>query len=260
MFTLGVVSYLNALPLYRTLEVSGKVNLVSVVPAKLAGLLDAGKVDVAMMPIIDHLRGVGDGIVGNACIGATGAVRSVRLHANVAPEKIRTVAADTSSHTSVALLHVLLKDLYGIEPEFIGHKPDLDQMLQACDAALIIGDTALEIAESPIKSTFMLDLAEGWQKLTGFSFVFAAWIARSGLSASQKNELAELLNSARDDGLANLKKIVEENVIPTAMNRTQIEEYLRHSIEFTITPAHKNGIEEFARRAKSHHLLEHVSG
>jgi len=255
MFTLGVVSYLNALPLYRTLETSGKVKLIPVLPSKLAELLDAGKVDVAMMPIIDHLRGVGDGIVGNACIGATGPVRSVRMHANVAPEKIRTVAADTSSHTSVALLRVLLKDLYNIEPRFIDHRPDLDQMLQTCDAALIIGDTALEIAESPLKSTFMLDLAEGWQRLTGLSFVFAAWIARSGLSTSQKSELAELLNSARDDGLANLKQVVEENIIPTAMSKTQIEEYLRHSIEFTITPAHQKGIDEFARRAKLHQLV-----
>jgi len=255
MFTLGVVSYLNALPLYRTLESSGKVKLIPVVPSKLAELLDAGKVDVAMMPIIDHLRGVGDGIVGNACIGATGAVRSVRMHANVAPEQIRTVAADTSSHTSVALLHVLLKDLYGIEPEFIDHKPDLDQMLQTCDAALIIGDTALEIAESPLKSTFMLDLAEGWQQLTGLSFVFAAWIARKGLSASQKEELAALLNSGRDDGLANLKQVVEENIIPTAMSKTQIEDYLRHSIEFTITPAHQAGITEFQRRASLHGLV-----
>ncbi|MEO6906792.1 MAG: menaquinone biosynthesis protein [Abditibacteriaceae bacterium] len=255
MFTLGVVSYLNALPLYRTLETSGRVELVPVVPSKLAELLDAGKVDVAMMPIIDHLRGVGDGIVGNACIGATGAVRSVRMHANMPPEKIRTVAADTSSHTSVALLHVLLKDLYGIEPEFIDHKPDLDQMLQACDAALIIGDTALEIAESPIKSTFMLDLAEGWEQLTGLSFIFAAWIARSGLSSAQKEELAALLNSARDDGLANLKEVVEENIIPTAMSKKQIDEYLRHSIEFTITPAHQAGMEEFRRRAISHQLI-----
>lgn len=255
MITLGVVSFLNTLPLYRTLETSGKVKLIPVVPSKLAALLEAGEIDVAMMPIIDHLRGVGDGIVGNACIGATGAVRSVRMHANVAPEKIRTVAADTSSHTSVALLHVLLKDLYGIEPEFIDHQPDLTQMLQSCDAGLIIGDTALEVAESPLESTFMLDLAEGWQQLTGLSFVFAAWIARSGLSASQKEQLAQLLNSARDEGIANLQQIVEENVIPTAMSKTQIEEYLRHSIEFTITPAHQAGIEEFQRRARLQGLV-----
>jgi chorismate dehydratase len=101
----------------------------------------------------------------------------------------------------------------------------------------------------------MLDLAEDWQRLTGLSFVFAAWIARKGLSASQREDLAELLNSARDDGLANLKKVVEENIIPTVMSKAQIEEYLRHSIEFTITPAHQAGIEEFARRAKLHHLV-----
>ena len=255
MVTLGVVSYLNALPLYRTLETSGKAKLVRVVPSRLAALLEAGEVDVAMMPVIDHLRGVGDGIVGNACIGATGAVRSVRMHANVQPENIRTVAADTSSHTSVALLRVLLKDLYNIEPEFIDHQPDLDHMLQHCDAALIIGDTALEIAESPVKSTFMLDLAEAWQQLTGLSFVFAAWIARKGLSDSHKAELAQLLNAARDEGVAHLTQIVAENEIPTVMSKTQIEQYLRHSIKFTITPAHQQGIEEFARRAKAHQLL-----
>lgn len=255
MFTLGVVSYLNALPLYRTLETSEKVKLIRVVPSQLAALLEAGEIDVAMMPVIDHLRGVGDGIVGNACIGATGAVRSVRMHANVPPQQISSVAADTSSHTSVALLRVLLNDLYGINPPFVDHAPQLEEMLRQCDAALIIGDTALEIAESSLKSTFMLDLASGWQELTGLSFVFAAWIARCGLSAAQKDELAQLLNAARDEGEAQLEKIVAENPIPTVMTKTQIEDYLRHSIEFTITPAHQKGLEEFQRRAALHQLI-----
>jgi len=255
MYTLGVVSYLNTLPLYRTLETSEKVKIIRVVPSGLAALLEKGECDVAMMPIIDHLRGVGDGIVGNGCIGATGAVRSVRMHANMPPEQIKTVAADTSSHTSVALLHVLLQDLYGINPQFVDHAPDLQQMLARCDGALIIGDTALEIAESPLKSTFMLDLAEAWQQLTDLSFVFAAWIARRGLSDAQKAELAEVLNAARDEGVANLEQIVRENPIPTAMNQAQIYEYLSHSIEFTMTPSHREGIEAFRRRAGAHQLL-----
>ena len=52
MITLGVVSYLNALPLYRTIEVSGQVKVRRIVPSRLAQMLENGECDAAIMPVV----------------------------------------------------------------------------------------------------------------------------------------------------------------------------------------------------------------
>jgi chorismate dehydratase len=44
----------------------------------------------------------------------------------------------------VALLRIVLEDGYGVAPTFVEHKPNFDAMLQTQDAALLIGDNALE--------------------------------------------------------------------------------------------------------------------
>src|SRR5437867_4161564 len=146
-FTLGVVPYLNALPLYRTAETGGAAKIVRAVPSRLAAFLDSGECDAALLPIVDHLRGAGTGLVSNACIGnkfaGSGAMRSVLLFTR-APlsqiSQIQSVAVDTNSHTSVALLRIILADAYKALPPFVEHAPDLNAMPRAHDAALLIGD------------------------------------------------------------------------------------------------------------------------
>jgi len=186
-FTLGVVSYLNALPLYRTLEARGEVRIIRVVPSKLAGLLEAGECDAAIMPVVDFLRGVGESIISDACIGTklegAGNVRSVLLFHRVPLEKIGSVAVDTSSHSSVALTRIILADAHGVLPPFHEHAPNLAQMLRHHEAALLIGDAALE-AKAAVEVSIdnpkahILDLGAAWKELTGLPFVFAAWAAR----------------------------------------------------------------------------------
>jgi predicted solute-binding protein len=56
--------------------------------------------------------------------------------------------------------------------------PNLEAMLAAADAALIIGDAALKI--DPARLSYpSLDLGEEWWKLTGLPMVFAIWAGRS---------------------------------------------------------------------------------
>ena len=258
MFTIGTVSYLNALPLYRTLEMTGTVRVVRAVPARLTPVLARGECDAALIPIVDYLRGVGSGLISNACIGSTGAVRSVLMFHRVPIQDIKSVAADTSSHTSVALLRVILADGYGIEPPFIEHAPDVDQMLATHDAALIIGDRALEaaLAMREREDIQIMDLGEAWlNRVAHQPFVYAAWVARTGLAADAREELAALLNAARDQGERELPSIVANNPVATNLAPAQIEDYLRHAIEFHLTAAHRAGLEEFRERCRRHGLL-----
>jgi chorismate dehydratase len=263
-FRLGVVSYLNALPLYRTLETRGEVEVARVVPSKLAAMLEAGACDAAIMPVVDFLRGVGEAIISDACIGTkkegAGAVRSVLLFHRAPIEALKSVAVDTSSHSSVALLRVLLADAYRVLPPFHEHAPNLAQMLQKHEAALLIGDAALE-AKNAVEvsidnpTAHILDLGAAWKELTGLPFVFAAWIARRGLDQYARDDLARVLGAARDEGIADLKTVVAQNPIQTGIPDAQIEEYLRDAVEFHLSDSHRAAIEEFRRRCIQHSLL-----
>ena len=124
MIRLGVVSYLNSLPLWKPLQARDDVQIVRAFPSQLQSLLDASEVDAALLPIVDHFRHGGH-LVSDACIGADGAVRSVLLLSQKPLREIASVAIDTSSHSSVALTRVLLQDAIGIAPPFFDFKPDL---------------------------------------------------------------------------------------------------------------------------------------
>lgn len=249
MLTLGSVPYLNALPLYRTLETSGNAQILRIVPARLGKHLQNNECAAALLPIVDHFRDPQSSLISDACIGSDGAVRSVLLFMKKPPREIQSVAADTSSHTSVALLRVLLADTFGVRPSFVDHAPNLETMLQNHDAALIIGDNALEAAQNP-PGVEILDLGAQWKQLTGLPFVFAAWIAKK-----QTENLGEILSRARDEGEANLKQIVAENPIPTRLSPTQIEDYLRHAVTFHLDENHRAGLEEFRARCHKHELI-----
>lgn len=250
MLTLGSVPYLNALPLYRTLETSGQAHILRVVPARLGKHLQNGECAAALLPIVDHFRDPQSSLISNACIGSDGAVCSVLLFTKKPPREIGSVAADTSSHTSVALLRVLLADVFNVRPPFIDHAPDIKQMLKQHDAALIIGDNALEAVQNPPQGVEILDLGAHWKQMTGLPFVFAAWIAHQ-----DTENLGELLSRARDDGEENLKQIVAENPIATRLSPAQIEDYLRHAVTFHLDALHRAGLEEFRARCRKHELI-----
>lgn len=70
----------------------------------------------------------------------------------------------------MALLKILLLEKFEIEPEFVVMPPNLDEMLKRADAALVIGDRALQYqTERPNH----LDLGEEWTDMTGLPFVYA---------------------------------------------------------------------------------------
>ena len=252
MFKLGVVSFLNALPLYATLRERDDIQIIPALPARLAEGLTLGIYDAALMPVVDHLRGVGDGLLGDAIVGATGRVESVMIFSNVAIENVKSIALDTSSHSSVALTQVIARDFYGLNPRLIHHAPDVAAMLRAADAALLIGDPAL-IAMQNSGDLQVYDLAAEWKKFTGLPFIFAAWAARDGLE--KRDELAAILNCARDEGRAQIPQLVANETLPPQLSPAIVEDYLSNIIEHTRTSSHSAGLDEFRRRLTKLDLL-----
>jgi chorismate dehydratase len=253
----SAISFLNAAPLlwdfaHGPLRRAYDVNYS--VPSACAEALRAGTADLATIPAVAYHTIPGLRIVPDVCVGTSGAVRSILLVSKVPIDDIRTVAADTSSRTSVALLRVLFRAWHGGPRQFTAMEPDLRLMLDQHDAALVIGDRAFALEGAPY---YIYDLGEEWVKRTSHPFVFAFWAVREEAAAKLPDsaELISQLRDSRDHGLAHLDRIIAEWAHRVPLTRSEIRSYLTRNLDFTLDDAHLSGMRLFLHLAVKHGVL-----
>jgi chorismate dehydratase len=248
---LGAVDYLNARPLVHGLD--KHPNLFSLrfdSPSRCAVLLHDQQIDVGMIPAIEYCRGPEYRIVPGLAIVSVGTVASVALFTKNPIHQVRTIAADTSSRTSNALLKILCAERFGIAPELRPMAPDADVMLAACDGALIIGDPALYLDPAE-KGVEKIDLGEQWTDLTGLPFVWAFWAGRPGVVPP---EAVRALQEARDAGVARADAIAAAYCGPgrAALGQT----YLRDNIQYEMGDGEIAGVRKYFELAARHRLID----
>jgi len=244
---LGAVGYLNARPLVYELNGGSQFDLRFDVPSKCAELLHEGAIDLGLIPSIEYNHPITRGeyaIVPDLAIASHGPVASVAIYSNRSIQDVRSIALDTSSRTSVALVRVLCKRVFGIAPLLEHRGPDLNEMLTVCDAALIIGDNALILDGD--STTEKLDLGEIWARTTGLPFVYAFWAGRHG-SLSARDVAA--LQGARDRGLQHTEEIAREYFASAPEHQDMGARYLRDNIQYSLGAEERAGLELFYRYA-----------
>ncbi len=247
---IGAVSYLNTKPLvYGLPQLCPEAELVFDYPSRLADDLASGRLDIALIPSIEFFQDPGYTIVSDACIACRGPVLSVKLFSRVALAEIRTLALDAGSRTSVALVRVLLKARFGIEPRLEPLPVDAKLADTQADAILLIGDRAMHSPEGRFVEVW--DLGDQWCRWAELPFVFAMWTARAGRDFS---EFAAALSAARDAGVANLEEIAAREAAPLALTEPQCLAYLRDNLHFQLGPREQRGLELFYRRAAAMNL------
>jgi len=245
---IGVVNYVNALPLARGLArdaAAGEIDLRRLSPAAVADGLAAGTIDVGLVPSIELTRIPGLEVVSGCAIAATQEVRSVLLVSRVPIPEIRRVALDENSRTSAVLVRILLAERYGLTVDAVPAVPDVRSMLAEADAALLIGDPALRVERQRF---VVLDLAAEWLLLTGLPFVFAVWAARMPASPG----LAARLDASLAAGLEELDSIVAEASRTSGFAEVVLRDYYTRNLSFRLGAAEIAGLREFLRRAAAH--------
>src|SRR5947209_8395609 len=170
---ISAISYLNTAPLmwdFEHGEAGRQFDISYTLPSACARDLESGAAAIGIIPAAAYALIPDLKILPEIAIASRRPVRSILLVSKVPVEKVRTVALDTSSMTSVALLKVLFEKWLGGGRTFSPMPPQIHQMLSEHDAALVIGDPALKIDRSQYLT---LDLAEEWIRHTGKPFVFA---------------------------------------------------------------------------------------
>jgi chorismate dehydratase len=244
---LGAVGYLNARPHVYGLDRSARFDLRFDVPSKCAELLHEGAIDLGLIPSIEYLRGPADAphtycIVPQIAIASRGAVASVALFTRKPIGAVRSIALDTSSRTSVALVRVLCARHFRIRPVFQSRGPDLDSMLDVCDAALLIGDAALF---SDAAGVDKIDLGQIWTEMTGLPFVYAFWAGRSGALVPAD---VQTLQVARDEGVRRVEEIAR-TYFSDPRQQAVGARYLRDNIKYDLGEEERAGLELFFRYA-----------
>ncbi len=213
---LGRIGYLNVLPLHYPLEtgiLAGDFELVAGPPAALNALMDQGGLDLSGCSSIEYARHPDKYLlVPDLAIGSRGPVQSVLLLCRTRPEDLdhKTVLVSAQTHTSAALLDLLLQQQKGVRPSYrVGDASSVLASGERPEAILCIGDEALSLRQHPDYPGRM-DLGEAWRQWTGLPFIFGVWIARREAVARRRDEImagARLLLAAKAWGQAHLDEI-----------------------------------------------------
>jgi chorismate dehydratase len=252
---LSASSYSNTAPLIWSFlygSQHGRYELVlDNAPARSAQMLAEKRVDAALVPVIEYQRIEDVLLLPEVCVGAKEKVRSVCLVTKgLDLSDVKSVALDVSSRTSVALTKIVFREFCGFQPNYKEAKPNIKAMLADSDCALLIGDPALTVDETKYKK---FDLAEVWQRYTGFGFVFAMWMANA-----EKAEVARTIDfrAARDEGLKHLGEIVSNYETEIPLVRADFVKYLSENISYTIDDSMRKGLSLYYELAHKHKLIE----
>ena len=242
---IGAVSFLNTKPLIypllngqlHTEEISLSVN----VPSRLATQLRNDELDIGLIPIVEYFRANAKGanyrIIPNIAI-----VLSIQLFSHVPVQDIQQIALATSSRSSVALLKILLSEIYQLNPAFISCDPSIDPVTAKTDAVLLIGDAALKNLGA---TKYSADLGTVWHEFTGLPFVYACWVARGGVCLGN---VPGLLLDAKKYGVGQISEI--------ARNEAPKLGFTEDLIHYDLDESSIDGLEQFYKLAVKNRLVE----
>ena len=246
LLRLGAVEYLNARPLvYGLHRRADRFDVRFDVPSRCAELLHGGHVDFGLVPSIEYLRGDAYVAVPGVAIGSDGPVASVAVFSHTPIDRVRTVAVDASSRTSVALFTVLCARYFGIDPEIRVMPPEPERMLETCDAALVIGDVAL-LFDHGAAGVQKTDLGLAWKSYSGLPFVYAFWFGRPGVLTA--GDVAALCEACRL-GVEHADDVARRHFPGDPACAAIGARYLRDNVEFGFAEREQAGLTRFYRDA-----------
>jgi chorismate dehydratase len=235
----GAVSYLNTKPLLYGIKnspVFSEISLVTEYPALIADKLLKDEIDIGLVPVsmIPQLKEYH--INTSYCIGCDGPVASVCLFSEVPIQEIKTVLLDYQSRTSVALVKILFENHWKQKPVFVQAGSDFLDQIQGSTAAVVIGDRALKQRSL---SAHFYDLGEAWKRMTGLSFVFAAWISNKELNP----DWVFRFNQANAYGIQNISRVIEQTPDPFF----DLKEYYTRYLNYNLDDEKKKGLNLFLK-------------
>jgi chorismate dehydratase len=264
MLRIGSVPYLNARVLIHDLAAEQDVSLDLLPPSILARKLATGSLDAALVSSIEYFRHPEYRAIPGLSVSGRHEMWSIQLFHRVPLTAIRSVRLDTASETTNALVRILLKERWSIEPAYFKEEgtgieergassepPQASSLRpQASDAFLLIGDPALTFSHPDWHA---LDLLSVWRELTGLPFVFALWLARPGIDIEA---LGARLRRCRDEGLKQAVLIAGREAPRHGLTLDRTLRYISEIVHYDLGEHERAALRRFQEYLLKHRLLD----
>ncbi len=197
---IGKIKYTNVWPVFHYFEaksLSHQVTMVTDVPSALNRRMLSGSLDLS--PVSSFAFGYGAEdlvLLPDLSVSSDGPVNSILLFSRKPPEEIRNgvIALTNTSATSNNLLKIIMEKAFEGKPTYWESEPVLDTMMERSDAALLIGDHAIQ-ASWRDHGYIVTDLGEVWKQWTGYGMTFAVWAVQRAFAEAQPGFLSEVLGA-----------------------------------------------------------------
>lgn len=261
---LGRISFLNVLPIYHPLEagiITHDFDIVSAPPAILNDMMAAGQLHVSSCSCLEYAKHPDlYYLVRDLSIGSTGPVMSVLLLSKIPISELsgHTILISGESHTSVALLRLLMRFNYGLDVNY--RSANITSSLAGPEppvAFLAIGDEALRLRNRP-DYPYRVDFADAWREWTGLPFIFGLWVistraADSGLFASDPGKI---LRQGRDWGLKHMDIILDLTSAGCPLGREELRRYYEHGLVYSLGAEEIRGLNLFYEKLADAGMIE----
>ena len=266
MLKVGIIEYLNTIPVYygflKGSVRADNVEFVEDVPSELNELLREGFLDISVISSYEYLSNSDKYLLfPDFSISAKRKVLSVLFLSTVPIHQLhrKDVWLTRSSMTSRELLKYLLKNVYGVEPNYYYYSLKDNDLPKNPTALLTIGDDAFKLLKNK-RFTFIYDLAEEWFNIHGLPFVFAVWAVRREVYESRPEEVEAFYKKllvSRDYGEKNVEEICYYYCKKVQLSCKDCKEYL-NNLCFHLNNEQKKSIKLFAQAIGLPQKLEFI--
>jgi chorismate dehydratase len=206
---------------------------VADVPSGLNRQIPKGQLDVSPVSSIlyaaqaDKLQ-----VLPHLSISAPEAVKSILLVAKrpLAELGDAAIGLTAKSQTSHGLLKIIIHYACRQTPSYhISSRTLAQGVLDTADAALFIGDDALEAYYHRDVKYFYYDLGVEWRKLTGHYMVYALWVVNRDFASRSPEGVQLVYDKVRDGfryGLDHLEEAIKSRIGTTIITAEQLRDYI----------------------------------
>lgn len=260
--TIGRIDYANAWPLFHELEermAANSYEVISRVPSELNRMLQVGELDVSAISSFSYGQNANDYVLlPQLSVGSIGKVKSILLFMKepIELKRPRKIAVTTTSATSIHLLKIIMAMHFECNPEYVRAEPALDKMLETSDAALIIGDPAIQ-ASWRNHGLHVIDLGQLWNEWTGLGMTYAVVAARKEIAAAAPDALQTVYKSliaSKQYNTAHLSPLIDNACSQIGGEPTYWQKYFQ-SLQYDFGSKLQEGLKLYFDYSKQLNLL-----
>jgi len=260
---IGKITYTNTWPIFHFLDfnnLEGKVSLIPQIPAQLNQAMRKGDIDIGAISSFAYAESFNDYyLLPNLSVSALGKVNSILLFSKKPLKELNnsTIALPNSSATSINLLKIILHYYERITPNYFVLNPNLNNMMENADAALLIGDDAIKAKR--INHTYLVyDLGEEWFNRTKKWMTFAVFAVRKQIIDYNQDLLNEIylrFLQSKKEGLMKIEEIIAEAINVVGGENFFWTSYF-NNLSYDLTTEQISGLNYYFRLAKEIGLLD----